>query len=418
VPPGTATPRSGPGAALPTPPDELSARPVGRRPRRKREWSLRSRAVRGLLYQALALLAVAAVVWFLAHNTQRNMEVRGIQSGFNFLGQAAGFDIGETMIAYDPSQSYGRAIWVGVLNTLRVALLGIVLTTVLGVLVGIGRFSRNALVRGLCYGYVEMFRNVPILLQLLMWYLLFVDVLPPPQTAWNVADLFYLSKGGFSFPAPVWDWGHAWMGAGLLAGLAVGGWWRRESQRRFELTGHDRNRWAVPVAAAICLAFAGWAAGGAPRSWSVPEQLPFMVDGGISATPEFMAVLIGLVMYTAAFIAEVVRSGIQSVSHGQNEAASALGLTQRMQMRLVVLPQALRVIIPPMTNQYLNLTKNSSLAVVIGYPDVVSIANTTLNQTGRAVECIAIIMLVYLCTSLGTSALMNWYNRHAAIKER
>ena len=167
--------------------------------------------MRGLLYQALALLAVAAVVWFLAHNTQRNMEVRGIQSGFDFLGQAAGFDIGETMIEYDPSQSYGRAIWVGVLNTLRVALLGIVLTTVLGVLVGIGRFSRNALVRGLCYGYVEMFRNVPILLQLLMWYLLFVDVLPPPQTAWNVADLFYLSKGGFSFPAPVWDRGHAWM---------------------------------------------------------------------------------------------------------------------------------------------------------------------------------------------------------------
>jgi general L-amino acid transport system permease protein len=394
------------------------ARPVGRAPRRKREWSLRSRAGRGLLYQALALLAVGAAVWFLAHNTQRNMAVRGIQSGFDFLSAAAGFDIGETMIAYDPSQSYGRAILVGVLNTLRVALIGIVLTTVLGVLIGVGRFSRNALVRGLCYGYVEVFRNVPILLQLLMWYLFFVDVLPPPQTAWNVADMFYLSKGGFSFPSPVWDSGHAWMGAGLLAGIGVGWWWRREAQRRFELTGYDRNRWAVPVAAVVGLAIAGWALGGAPRSWSVPEQLAFMVEGGISATPEFMAVLVGLVMYTASFIAEVVRSGIQSVSHGQTEAAGALGLTRRMQMRLVVLPQALRVIIPPMTNQYLNLTKNSSLAVVIGYPDVVSIANTTLNQTGRAVECIAIIMLVYLCTSLGTSALMNWYNRHAAIKER
>ncbi len=389
-----------------------------RAPKKKREWSWRSRAARGLLYQAAALLAIAGGIWFLAHNTQENMQVRGIQSGFDFLGQAAGFDIGETMIAYDPSQSYGRAIWVGVLNTLRVAVIGIVLTTILGVLVGVGRFSRNALVRGLCYGYVELFRNVPILLQLLMWYLFFVEVLPPPQSAWNVADLFFLSKGGFSFPLPVWAAGHAWMAAGALAGLGGGWWWRRRAQRLFEATGHDRNRWAVPVAAFFGLAIVGWAAGGAPREWSLPEQLAFMVDGGAAATPEFMAVLIGLVMYTAAFVAEVVRGGIQSVSHGQTEAASALGLSRRQQMRLVVLPQALRVIIPPLTNQYLNLTKNSSLAVAIGYPDVVSIANTTLNQSGRAVECIAIIMLVYLSTSLGTSLLMNWYNKRVAIKER
>ena len=374
--------------------------------------------MRGLVYQVFALIAVAGVVWFLAHNTQENMRVRGIQSGFDFLGQAAGFDIGETMIAYDPSQSYGRAIWVGVLNTLRVAVIGIVLTTILGVLVGVGRFSRNALVRGLCYGYVELFRNVPILLQLLMWYLFFVEVLPPPQAAWNVADLLYLSKGGFSFPQPVWAAGHAWLAAGAVVGLGVGWWWRRRAQRLFELTGQDRNRWAVPLAAVFGLALVGWAVGGAPSEWSVPEQLAFMVDGGASATPEFMAVLIGLVMYTAAFVAEVVRGGIQSVSHGQTEAAGALGLSRRQQMRLVVLPQALRVIIPPLTNQYLNLTKNSSLAVAIGYPDVVSIANTTLNQSGRAVECIAIIMLVYLCTSLGTSALMNWYNKRVAIKER
>jgi len=387
-------------------------------PRRKRQWSLRSRAVRGLLYQALALLAVAGAVWFLAHNTQQNMQVRGIQSGFDFLGQAAGFDIGETMIPYDPSQSYLRAIVVGVLNTLRVAVIGIVLATLLGVLVGIGRFSRNALVRGLCYGYVELFRNVPILLQLLMWYLLFVEVLPPPQTAWNLADLFYLSKGGFSMPSPVWQPGHAWLAAGVVAGILAGIWWRLRVQKVFELTGYAGNRWGVPIVAVLAFALLGWTLGGAPRDWAIPEQLAFMVDGGISATPEFMAVLVGLVMYTASFIAEVVRGGIQSVSHGQTEAAGALGLTRRMVMRLVVLPQALRVIIPPLTNQYLNLTKNSSLAVAIGYPDVVSIANTTLNQTGRAVECIAIIMLVYLCTSLGTSALMNWYNKRAAIKER
>jgi len=370
------------------------------------------------MYQFLAVLAIAAGVWFLAHNTQQNMQVRGIQSGFDFLRQAAGFDIGETMIAYDPAQSYGRALWVGVLNTLRVAVIGIVLATLLGVLVGVGRFSRNGLVRGLCYGYVELFRNVPILLQLLMWYLFFVEVLPQPQEAWNLGGLFFLSKGGFSFPAPVWVTGHVWMAAGAAAGLVVAWWWRRRVQARFEATGQQGNRWGVPVAAVVLLSIAGWALGGAPRAWSLPEQSAFMVDGGASATPEFMAVLIGLVMYTAAFIAEVVRGGIQSVSHGQTEASSALGLSRRQTMRLVVLPQALRVIIPPLTNQYLNLTKNSSLAVAIGYPDVVSIANTTLNQSGRAVECIAIIMLVYLTTSLSTSALMNWYNKRVAIKER
>ena len=389
-----------------------------RAPAKRRAWSWRSRAARGLLYQALALLAVAAGVWFLAHNTQQNMQVRGIQSGFDFLRQAAGFDIGETMIAYDPSQSYGRAIWVGVLNTLRVAVVGIVLTTVLGVLIGVGRFSRNALVRGLCYGYVELFRNVPVLLQLLMWYLFFVEVLPQPQEALNVGHLFFLSKGGFAFPVPVWAAGHAWAAVGALLGLGVGAWWRRRAQRLFEQTGQERNRWAVPVLAVLVLALLGWLAGGAPAQWSVPVQQAFMVDGGVSATPEFLSVLVGLVIYTAAFVAEVVRGGIQSVSHGQTEAASALGLSRKHTMRLVVLPQALRVIIPPMTNQYLNLTKNSSLAVAIGYPDVVSIANTTLNQSGRAVECIAIIMLVYLSTSLSTSLLMNWYNQRVAIKER
>lgn len=389
-----------------------------RAPQKKREWSWRSRAARGLIYQLLTLLAVAATVWFLAYNTQKNMEVRGIQSGFDFLGQAAGFDIGETMIAYDPSESYGKALWVGVLNTLRVAVIGIVLTTIIGVLVGIGRFSHNALVRGLCYGYVELFRNVPILLQLLMWYLFFVEVLPPPQEAWNLADLFYLSKGGFAMPSPVWVLGHVWVGAGLLVGIALTVVYRRWAQQQFELTGYDRNRWLLPLVGTLALMFVGWLVAGAPREWSVPEQLAFMVDGGIRATPEFLSVLIGLVMYTASFIAEVVRGGIQSVSHGQVEAAGALGLSKRHQMRLVILPQALRVIIPPMTNQYLNLTKNSSLAVAIGYPDVVSIANTTLNQTGRAVECIAIIMLVYLSTSLSTSAFMNWYNKRVAIKER
>jgi general L-amino acid transport system permease protein len=389
-----------------------------RAPAARRTFSWRSRAGRGLVYQIVALALIAAGVWFLASNTQRNMEVRGIQSGFDFLKQAAGFDIGETMVPYDPSQSYGKALVIGVLNTLRVAVVGIILTTLLGVLVGVGRFSRNALVRGLCYGYVELFRNVPILLQLLMWYLFFVEVLPQPNEAWNVFDLLFLSKGGFAFPVPVWGLGQGLAAVGVVAGLGVGWWWRRRVQRQFELTGDPGNRWAVPLAAVFFLAFLGWLLGGAPTAWSVPAQQGFMVEGGISATPEFMAVLIGLTMYTAAFVAEVVRGGIQSVSHGQTEAAGALGLSRGQTMKLVVLPQALRVIIPPLTNQYLNLTKNSSLAVAIGYPDVVSIANTTLNQSGRAVECIAIIMLVYLTTSLSTSALMNAYNKRVAIKER
>lgn len=296
------------------------------------------------------------------------------------------------------------------------ALAGIVLTTIIGVLIGVGRFSRNALVRGLCYGYVELFRNVPILLQLLMWYLFFLEVLPPSNSSMNAAGLFFLSKSGLSFPVPVSGTYHVL--AGALAGLVAGVIWRQQMQKRFELTGRDGDRFWVPVTLVVVLAIVGWMVAGMPKEWEVPEQLAFMVDGGASLSAEFLALLIGLTIYTAAFVAEVVRGGIQSVSRGQDEAAAALGLSQRQKMKLVILPQAMRVIIPPLTNQYLNLTKNSSLAVVVGYPDVVSIANTTLNQSGRAVECIAVIMLVYLTTSLSTSLIMNWYNQRMAIKER
>lgn len=385
-------------------------------PPKKRTWSLNSRATRGFIFQAIALILIAAGIWFLAHNTQENMRIRGIQSGFDFLGAAAGFDIGETLIPYVPSESYGKAIWVGVLNTLKVAVIGIVLATILGALLGVGRFSRNALVRGLCYGYVEVFRNVPILLQLLMWYLVFIEVLPPSNEAWNVIDLFYLSKGGFSFPFPSAGVGQVLAGMGV--GLVAAWLWRQWVQKRFERTGQNSDRVWAPIALIVIFALVGWLVAGMPQTWNIPEQLAFMVDGGVSATPEFMAILIGLVIYTAAFIAEVVRGGIQSVGRGQDEAAAALGLNPKQKMNLVILPQAMRVIIPPLTNQYLNLTKNSSLAVAVGYPDVVSIANTTINQSGRAVECIAIIMLVYLSTSLSTSAFMNWYNQRMAIQER
>lgn len=384
----------------------------------RQPWSWRSRAARGLIYQAIALVLIGLGVWFLAYNTQENMRIRGIQSGFDFLSASAGFDIGETMIAYNPSESYGKAIWVGVLNTLKVAVIGIILTTILGVLLGVGRFSRNGLVRGICYGYVELFRNVPILLQMLMWYLFFVEVLPPPGDAWNVADLFYLSKDGFSFPRPMEGTGYMVMLAGLVAGVLLAWVWRRWALKEFENTGRLRNPGWPTLGIIVACTFLGWLGGGMPTDWAVPEAGRFMIEGGGSVSPEFMAVLISLTFYTAAFVAEVVRGGIQSVSLGQKEASAALGLAPRQTMNLVVLPQAMRVIIPSLTNQYLNLTKNSSLAVAVGYPDVVSIATTTLNQSGRAVECIAIIMLVYLSTSLSTSLFMNWYNDRMAIKER
>lgn len=387
-------------------------------PPKKRNWSLRSRAVRGVLYQIIALGLIALAVWFLAHNTLENMRVRGIQSGFDFLVQPAGFDIGELLIPYDSMNPYWKAFLIGVLNTLRVSVIGIVLATVLGTLLGIGRFSHNALVRGLCYAYVEVFRNVPVLLHLLIWYLVLVSALPGPGEERSVFGLFFLSNGGISYPVPVWGIGQALALAGVLVGVVLSLLWAGRARRLFELTGQPRPVLWPTLALMLAGGLAGWVLGGAPTAWSIPQAGQFSVSGGSSLTPEFIAVLLGLVFYTTSYIAEVVRAGIASVPRGQSEASSALGLAKGQQMRLVVLPQALRVIIPPMTNQYLNLTKNSSLAVAIGYPDVVSISNTALNQTGRAIECIAIIMAVYLTTSLGTSLLMNWYNRHAAIKER
>jgi len=386
-------------------------------PPKKREWSWRSQAFRGVIYQLLAVGVVALGVWFLASNTLHNMQVRGIKSGFDFLGDPAGFDIGESLFPFDSASPYWNAFLVGLVNTLRVAIVGIILTTLIGTLVGIGRFSRNALVRGLCYCYVELFRNIPILLQLLMWYLLLTETLPLAMDAITFGP-FFLSKGGLIFPKPLWEMGHLWGLIGLIGGAALAFVYRAWAFRRFESTGQIRSMFWVPLGLFVVTGVLGWWVGGAPSHFDFPFKGDFSIERGGALTPEFLAVLLGLTLYTAAFVAEVVRAGIQSVAQGQNEAAAALGLNPGHVMRLVTLPQALRVIIPPLTNQYLNLTKNSSLAVAIGYPDVVSIANTSLNQTGRAVEAIAIVMLVYLTTSLSTSLLMNWYNARSAIKER
>ncbi len=384
---------------------------------KKNKWSWRSQAFRGLIYQVIAITLIGLMTWFLVSNTLHNMRVRGIQSGFDFLNQPAGFSIGESLFPFDSSENYWRAFLVGLSNTLRVAVAGIIVSTILGSLLGIGRFSRNALVRGICAAYVECFRNIPVLLQLLMWYLVLTEIFPPIQNAWKVG-LFFLSKGGVNFPIPVWAAGQAWAAVGLIAGSALALIYRRWAKKRFDATGIAKSGFWIPIIIILATGLLGWLLGGAPTAMDSPVKGEFSVENGGALTPEFLALLLGLTIYTAAFIAEVVRAGIASVPDGQGEAAAALGLDRGLEIRLVILPQALRVIIPPLTNQYLNLTKNSSLAVAIGYPDIVSIANTAMNQTGRAVECIAILMAVYLSLSLLTSVLMNWYNAHVAIKER
>ncbi|MEY4285585.1 MAG: hypothetical protein RL111_2260 [Pseudomonadota bacterium] len=324
----------------------------------------RSQAGRSWLYQILAIALVVLVAGWLINNTLVNMKARGIQSGFDFLLQSAGFAIGESPIPYDADNPYWKAFLVGLLNTVRVALVGIILCTVLGTLVGVGRVSSNALARGICYAYTELFRNIPVLLQLMMWYILMVEWMPDPDAPLRLGNWLLFSKMGLQMAFPVW----------------------------------------VDHAPFIDL--------------SLPELVDGEYLGGLTLTPEFFALTLGLTLYTAAFVAEVVRGGIQSVSRGQREAAQSLSLSPWQTTRLVILPQAMRVIVPPLTNQYLNLTKNSSLAVAIGYPDLVNIATTSLNQTGRAVECIAVIMTVYLFLSLLTSFVMNAYNRKVAIKER
>ena len=304
----------------------------------------RSQRVRAWCYQTVLIGMLIVLVGWLLHNTLGNMRMRGIQSGFDFLLDPAGFDIGESMFAFTSTQTYGSAFLVGLLNTLRVSCIAIVVCTLWGALLGIGRLSSNALARGLCYAYTELFRNIPLLLQLLMWYVVLVELMPDTETPLHFHDWVLLSKEGLT--------------------------------------------------------------------------LPWLLTEGLTLTPEFLALTWGLTLYTSAFVAEVIRSGIQSVPVGQVEAALSIGLSPWQRLRLVVLPQALRLIVPPLTNQYLNAIKNSSLAVAIGYPDLVSISNTTLNQTGRAVECIAIVMAVYLTLSLLTASGMNYFNRRTALKER
>jgi len=387
-------------------------------PAKQFRWSWRSAAFRGLVYQIVAILLVIAGGWYLVHNTLVNMRVRGIQSGFDFLQQPAGFAISESLWEFDAADSYAKAYLTGLSNTLRVAILGIILATITGTLVGIGRLSRNFLVRSLCTAYVEAFRNVPLLLQLFIWYFILTEFLPPIDEALQPVPGLFFSKNGLQYPIPVWATGHVWMAAGIVIGIVAAWYWSKIARRRFEATGRALPVFLPGVVLVLGFAFLGWLAGGAPGALDIPEKTDITVVGGGSVTPEFLTVLIGLTLYTASYIAEIVRGGIQAVAYGQHEAAMAIGLSGMQETRLILLPQALRVIIPPITSQYLNLTKNSSLAVAVGYPDLVSISTTTLNQTGRAIEAISLVMLAYLTMSLFTALVMNLYNRRSLIRER
>ena len=373
---------------------------------------------RSLIYQLLVVAGVIALGWYLVSNTLDNLSRQNIATGFGFMGREASFAIGESLIAYSPADTYARAFLVGLFNTLGVAALGVVLATVLGTLVGVARLSSNWLVAKLAAAYIDIFRNIPLLLQLFFWYAVITEALPHPRQALSPLEGVFLSNRGFGFPVPVDHPAWFWAGVGLLAGIGLAvlvGIWAR---RRQEATGQQFPTLGVNVLLIIGLPVIGWAIAGAPTELDMPVLRGFNFVGGLSLSPEFAALLLGLVIYTAAFIAEIVRSGILAVNYGQTEAASALGLQARHILRLVILPQALRVIVPPMTSQYLNLTKNSSLAVAIGYPDLVSIANTTMNQTGQAIEGVAMIMAVYLTISLTISLFMNWYNKHIALVER
>jgi general L-amino acid transport system permease protein len=370
----------------------------------------------GLLWQALLLVAVVGLGWWFWGNAQANMAKRGLELGFGFLDRSAGMPIGESVIPYSAGDTYGRALLVGVLNTLRVAIIGCILAAILGIALGIMRLSSNPLLRGLVGGYIEVIRNTPLVIQLVFWQAVVLS-LPHVRQALEPLPGVFLSQRGFKLPALVAD-GAMWGLLGALA-LALLGWWlllRRERARQ-RATGVRRSTLPAGLAMLAVLPVLASLSFGAPAvEW--PELMGFNFQGGITLSPEFAALLIGLVLYTAAFIAEIVRGGIQSVHRGQWEAARALGLPPGRIMRLVILPQALRVIIPPLTSQFLNLTKNSSLAVVIGYPDLVSIANTSINQTGQAIEVISIFMAVYLAISLLTSFGMNLYNRSVQIRER
>lgn len=375
--------------------------------------------IRAILFQVVALIVTVAFGLSIFENTQDNLRRLGIASGFDFLSSPAGFDIIQTLIPYSAASSYGQVFWVALLNTLLVSVLGIVFATLLGFVIGVARLSKNWLVARLALIYIETFRNVPLLLQIFFWYFAVLRAMPSPRDSLSLGDAFFLNIRGLYLPAPQFQPGFGWTIAALGVAIVLAIGLTRWAHHRQMATGQPFPTVSSTLALLIGLPLMVFWLTGAPLHWQVPELTGFNFQGGLVIIPEMASLLLALTIYTAAFIAEIVRAGIQAVSHGQTEASFSLGLQSSLTLRLIILPQALRVIIPPMTNQYLNLTKNSSLAAAIGYPDLVStFAGTTLNQTGQAIECIVITMTVYLTISLLISLVMNWYNRRVALVER
>lgn len=373
---------------------------------------------RSYFFQVLCLCIVTGISYFLYSNTQANLARQNIATGFGFLTQEAGFEISESLFEYWSDDPYYKALLVGFLNTLKIALIGNLLAVLLGTIIGILRLSNNWLVAKISQVYVEGLRNIPLLLQLFFWYALFTEIAPSVKEAWEPLPSFFISQRGIFFPIPsehpVWSWVMASVGLAIICIFIF----LKLSKRKQERTGVGYKNLPISIGLIILLPLLSWVIGGAPTKLDLPSLQGFNFAGGHTISPEFFSLLAGLVLYTAAFIAEIVRAGILSVKKGQWEAAEALGLTKSQTMGLIILPQSLRVIIPPLTSQLLNLTKNSSLAVAIAYQDFVAVANTTMNQTGQAIEMVGMIMVVYLFFSLSTSLFMNWYNKRLSLVER
>ena len=372
---------------------------------------------RGVLFQLLLLLALALVAAFIVSNTIANLQRAGLASGYGFLFDTAAFDINQRLIAYDSTSTYGRALVVGGLNTILVAALGIAAATLIGFAAGVLRLSNNYLVSRIVGVYVEFTRNVPLLLQIIFWWVIML-ALPRVRGSISIAETVYLNNRGVRMPSPVFEDGAGFILAAIIAGLAATFLLARWARSRQDRTGRTFPIGWTALALVVGLPFAVYLLLGRPIGLDAPVMGKFNLRGGFNVTPELVALWFALATYTGAFISEIVRAGVLAVNKGQTEAAGALGLRPGLTMRKIILPQALRVIVPPLTSQYLNLTKNSSLAVAIGYQDLVSIGDTILNQSGQALEVISIYMAAYLTISLLTSALMNWYNARIALVER
>lgn len=374
---------------------------------------------RSTLFQLLLVAGIIFIGNYLFQNTLHNLQQRGITTGFGFLSQEAGFGIVQTLIPFDETYSYGRTFYVGLLNTLLVAVLGIFLATIFGFLIGVGRLSHNWVISKLATVYIETFRNIPLLLQIMFWYFAVLQPLPRPRQSFTVAEALFFNNRGLYLPSPIFEQGFWLVTTAFVVAIAVVIVVARWAHARQETTGQQFHTVYFALGMIIGLPLLAFLVMGSPLSWDYPALKGFNFKGGMVIIPELMALLVALSVYTAAFIAEAVRSGIMAVSHGQTEAAYAVGLRPGTTLRLVIIPQAMRVIIPQLTSQYLNLTKNSSLATAVGYPDLVAVfAGTTLNQTGQAVEVIAMTMGVYLVISLSISMFMNWYNKRKQLVER